>query len=114
MIGDRRKADIDRRQTKVEKERRIDFVIILIAILCLLIAQLQYRLWLGDGGRQEVKEYQQQLDILTKEAKEKKERNDALYAEVLDLRKGEEAIEERARYELGMVKENETFFQVIE
>jgi len=92
----------------------MNFVKILIVVLLLLIAQLQYRLWLGDGGRQEVKEYQQQLDILTKEAKEKKERNDALYAEVLDLRKGEEAIEERARYELGMIKENETFFQVIE
>ncbi len=92
----------------------MNFVKILIVVLLLLIAQLQYRLWLGDGGRQEVKEYQQQLDILTKEAMEKKERNDALYAEVLDLRKGEEAIEERARYELGMIKENETFFQVIE
>jgi len=92
----------------------MNFVKILIAVLFLLIIQLQYRLWLGDGGRHEVKEYQQQLDVLTKEAKEKKERNDALYAEVLDLRKGEEAIEERARYELGMIKENETFFQVIE
>ena len=85
-----------------------------MAILILLIIQLQYRLWLGDGSRLEVQEYQQQLDVLTKEAKEKKERNEALYAEVLDLRKGEEAIEERARYELGMIKENETFFQVIE
>jgi len=71
-------------------------------------------LWLGDGSRQEVKEYQQQLDILSKQVQEKKERNDALYAEVLDLRKGKEAIEERARYELGMIRENETFFQVIE
>ena len=92
----------------------MNFVNILIAILILLIIQLQYRLWLGDGSRLEVQEYQQQLDVLTKEAMEKKERNEALYAEVLDLRKGEEAIEERARYELGMIKENETFFQVIE
>jgi cell division protein FtsB len=45
---------------------------------------------------------------------EKKQRNDALYAEVEDLRKGQEALEERARDELGMIKENETFFQVIE
>ncbi|MFI3218559.1 MAG: septum formation initiator family protein, partial [Methylococcales bacterium] len=45
---------------------------------------------------------------------EKKLRNEALYAEVLDLRKGQEALEERARDELGMIKENETFFQVIE
>ncbi|MFK5949081.1 MAG: cell division protein FtsB [Methylococcales bacterium] len=92
----------------------MNFVKILIVVLILLIAQLQYRLWLGDGGRQEVAEYQKHLDILTKEAKEKKDRNDALYAEVLDLRKGEEAIEERARYELGMIKEGEIFFQVVE
>ncbi len=52
--------------------------------------------------------------MLKKEVKEKKERNDALYGEVLDLRKGDEAIEERAREELGMIKENETFFQIIE
>ena len=51
---------------------------------------------------------------MTKEAQEKKERNDTLYAEVKDLRKGLETIEERARYELGMIKENETFFQVLE
>ncbi len=92
----------------------MNFVKILIAVLILLIAQLQYRLWLGDGGREEVQEYQERLDILTKAVNGKKERNDALYAEVLDLRKGKEAIEERARYELGMIKENETFFQVVE
>ncbi len=92
----------------------MSFFKIFIVILILLIAQLQYRLWLGDGSVQQVNEYQQRLDRLKAEAKGKKERNDALYAEVLDLRKGEEAIEERARYELGMIKENETFFQVIE
>ncbi len=92
----------------------MSFVKILMLVLILLIVQLQYRLWLGDGSVKQVNEYQQRLDRLKVEAKEKKERNDALYAEVLDLRKGEEAIEERARYELGMIKENETFFQVIE
>ena len=85
-----------------------------MVVLILLIIQLQYRLWLGDGSIQQINEYQQRLNILKAEAKGKKERNDALYAEVLDLRKGEEAIEERARNELGMIKENETFFQVIE
>ncbi len=92
----------------------MDFVKILIAVLILLIVQLQYRLWLGDGNVYQVKEYQQRLDLLAEKVKEKKERNEALYAEVLDLRKGGDAIEERARYELGMIKENETFFQVIE
>ena len=92
----------------------MNFVKVLIIVLILLIVQLQYRLWFGDGSIQQNQEYQQRLDVLKKEAEEKKERNDALYAEVLDLRKGDEAIEERARYELGMIKENETFFQVIE
>lgn len=97
-----------------ETRKIMDFVKILIAVLFLLIIQLQYRLWFGDGNIYQVQEYQQRLNVLAHEVKKKKERNDALYAEVLDLRKGEEAIEERARYELGMIKENETFFQVIE
>ena len=87
---------------------------ILIAIIILLIIHLQYRLWWEDASIFQIREYQQRLDRLNEIAREKRERNDALYAEVLDLRKGQEAIEERARYELGMVKENETFFQVIE
>lgn len=85
-----------------------------MVVLFLLIALLQNRLWWGDGGRQEVQEYKSRLDKLETVVNEKKESNDALYAEVVDLRKGKEAIEERARNELGMIKENETFFQVIE
>jgi cell division protein FtsB len=87
---------------------------ILIVILIALIAHLQYRLWLGDGGVSEILAYQQRLDELKQQAEEKKLRNEALYAEVVDLRKGQEALEERARDELGMIKQNETFFQVIE
>jgi len=79
-----------------------------------LIIHLQYRLWIGDASIHQIQEYQQHLDTLNKEAQEKEERNKALYAEVKDLRKGQEAIEERARYELGMIRENETFFQVLE
>lgn len=71
-------------------------------------------MWLGDGGLQEIHAYQLRLDDLKEQVEEKKARNDALYAEVLDLRKGQAAIEERARYELGMIKEDETFFQVLE
>ncbi len=87
---------------------------ILITLLILLIFQLQYRLWFGDGNISQVNEYQLRLDNLKNEARLIKERNEKLYAEVEDLRRGEEAIEERARYELGMIKENETFFQIIE
>ncbi len=87
---------------------------ILIAIIILLIIHLQYRLWVGDGSVAQIKEYEVRLETVKEKVKEKKERNEALYAEIEDLRKGQEAIEERARDELGMIKENETFFQVIE
>ena len=86
----------------------------IIAVIILLIIHLQYRLWVGDGSVAQVKEYQSRLDVLKEKAKAKKERNVALYAEIEDLRKGQEAIEERARDEFGMIKENETFIQVIE
>jgi cell division protein FtsB len=85
-----------------------------VAIIILLIVHLQYRIWLGDGSIAEIRAYQQRLDDLKKVAEEKKQRNQALYAEVLDLRKGQEAVEERARNELGMIKPDETFFQVLE
>jgi len=79
-----------------------------------LIALLQYRLWYGDGNVRQVRQYQQQLAKLQAQLQQKQLRNDALYAEVQDLRKGQEAIEEIARYDLGLIKKDETFFQVIE
>ncbi|WFP52354.1 cell division protein FtsB [Methylomonas sp. EFPC3] len=86
----------------------------LILVIIVLTLHFQYRLWFGDASLSQIREYRARLEELTKEAQEKKERNDTLYAEVKDLRKGLETIEERARYELGMIKENETFFQVLE
>jgi cell division protein FtsB len=83
-------------------------------IMLLLIIHFQYRLWYEDASIAQIKTYQQRLDELKVLVTEKQERNQALYAEVLDLRKGQEAIEERARDELGMIKEGETFFQVID
>ena len=87
---------------------------ILLSIIILLVALLQYRLWYGDGGIEEITALQQRLDDLNDEVQEKRERNEALYAEVEDLRQGQEALEERARDELGMMREGETFFQVLE
>ena len=86
----------------------------MVTIIVVLTVFLQHRLWYGTGGMMQVYEYEQQLDTLKKEVQENQERNDALYGEVLNLRNGTEAIEERARHELGMIKPNETFFQVIE
>lgn len=87
---------------------------ILFIILLLLVIHLQYRLWFGDGSFAQIRVYQRRVDDLGKQVQEKKERNEALYAEVLDLRKGQEAIDERARDELGMIKKDETFFHVLE
>ncbi|MGR9073237.1 MAG: septum formation initiator family protein [Gammaproteobacteria bacterium] len=86
----------------------------LAGFLLVVTLVLQYRLWVGEGSIQQIREYQEQIDALEKEARIKKERNEAIYAEVVDLKKGQEALEESARYELGMVKQEETFFQIIE
>ena len=83
-------------------------------IIIALIAHFQYRLWWGDGSIRETREYQQRLSDLKRLGEEKRQRNEKLYAEVNDLRKGQESIEERARDEQGMIREDETFFQVIE
>ncbi|MCX7096132.1 MAG: septum formation initiator family protein [Methylobacter sp.] len=87
---------------------------IFIAIIVLLIIHFQYRIWLGDGSLAQIDAYQHRLDDLKAQVEEKRQRNEALYAEVLDLRKGQEAIEERARDELGMIREDETFFHVLD
>src|ERR1043166_4572231 len=78
----------------------------------LLIVALQYPMWLGKGGWLQVREYDRQL-AQQRDANEKlKARNDALDADVRDLKTGFEAIEERARGELGMIKHDEVLFQL--
>jgi len=87
---------------------------IFLSIIILLIVLLQYRLWFVNGGIEQLQHDQQRLVDLKKQVEEKRERNIALYAEVEDLRKGQDSLEERARNELGMIREGETFFQVLE
>jgi cell division protein FtsB len=78
----------------------------------ILILALQYPMWLGKGGWLQVRETDRQL-ALQKEANAKlKARNEALDADVRDLKTGSEAIEERARSELGMIRSDEVFFQL--
>ena len=84
----------------------------LIAILLILIAALQYRLWLGDGGIREFREINQRIEELKQEGERRKVRNAAVEADVRDLRDGIDAIEERARHELGMIKPGETYVQI--
>lgn len=87
---------------------------IYIACLIFLIVHFQYRLWSSGGSLAQIEKYNVRLESLRAEIQEKKERNEGLYAEISDLRKGQDAIEERARYELGMIEHNETFFQLLE
>lgn len=87
---------------------------VLSLILTALIALLQYPLWLGKGSWLKVWEFDQQA-IMQHEINQKLQaRNAALDAEVRDLKQGFDAIEERARSELGMVKQGEIFFHILE
>jgi len=78
-----------------------------------LLVMLQYRLWLGHGNLIEVRQLQQTLNEKVTENRSMKERNQSLAAEVVDLKHGLEAIEDRARSEMGMIKKGETFFQIV-
>ncbi len=87
---------------------------ILIGVLLFLLLVLQYRLWVGEGSLAEVHSLREQVEVQKAELETMRRKNEALQAEVQDLKQGHEAVEERARHELGMVREDETFYQVIE
>ena len=84
----------------------------LAVALVALIAALQYPMWLGRGGWLQVRELDRKLEAQRVDNARLKARNDALDADVRDLKAGYEAIEERARSDLGMVKHDEVFFQL--
>ena len=86
----------------------------LIAVLLVLFLGLQYRLWFADGGLVDVHRLEERIAAQQAENARLRERNRALAAEVRDLKKGLEAVEARARAELGMVGEGETFYRVVE
>jgi cell division protein FtsB len=86
---------------------------ILALTLAASILLLQYPLWLGKGGWLRVWSLDQQVQEQKEANARLSRRNGALDAEVRDLKQGFEAIEERARYELGLIKQDEIFFQVV-
>jgi cell division protein FtsB len=86
----------------------------LTLIFVILIALLQYPLWLGKGSWLRVWDLNRQIAEQQEKNNGLKARNETLNAEVLDLKSGRAAIEERARSELGMVKQDEVFYQVLE
>lgn len=86
---------------------------IVTLVLVLLLAVIQYPLWFGHGGWLYVHELRDQLTAEQQKNEQLKERNDRLAGEVQDLQEGTSAIEERARFELGMVKDGEVFVQFV-
>jgi cell division protein FtsB len=84
----------------------------LIAVLVVVLALLQARLWLADGGLREVWRLEDEVARRTEDNARLASRNAALEGEVKDLKQGLAAAEERARTELGMIKAGETFYQI--
>ena len=87
---------------------------IVAIILGALIVLIQYPLWIGKGGWLRVSEVDRQLSVQKDKNGELERRNATLAAEVKDLKTGTEAIEERARFELGLVRPDEVFYQYVE
>jgi cell division protein FtsB len=87
---------------------------ILAGILGALIVLIQYPLWLGKGGWLRAWEVDRQVDAQRAKNRQLQQRNATLEAEVRDLKQGSEAIEERARHDLGMVRNDEVFFQIVD
>lgn len=85
-----------------------------VVALIVLLGWLQYRLWVGDGSLAELSLLRGEIAAQEEEIARLSDRNRALEAEVIDLRSGEDALEERARSELGMIKDGEIFLQVID
>jgi cell division protein FtsB len=86
---------------------------VLLVILLLVLILLQMKMWFGEGGFRDVRRLEQRVEEQARENETLAQRNRELQAEVEDLRQGLEAVEERARSELGLIKENEEFYQVV-
>jgi len=83
-------------------------------VLLLILIGLQLKLWTGSGGMREVRTLRAAVKTQTTENDRLLQRNQALAADVSDLKHGEQAVEARARAELGLIKPGETFYQVVE
>jgi cell division protein FtsB len=87
---------------------------IFMSFLILLFAYLQYDIWLKDGGVRDLVHLNEAIQLQNKDIEKLKIRNEQLNAEVIAIKTQPQALEERARSELGLIKPNETFFLVIE
>ena len=87
---------------------------VLVAVLLLILIALQVRLWIGQGSYAEVAELSRKIAQQQQENSALRERNNDLLLEVEELKTGMDSIEERAREELGLIKEGETFYLIVE
>ena len=87
---------------------------IFLAALLLTFSGLQYRLWVGQGSFAHVNDLRSEVELRSAENEVRRQRNDILKAEILDLKEGLAAVEDLARSELGLIKKGETFFLLVE
>ena len=82
-----------------------------LAILAAILVSLQYSLWVGKQNVNDLFKLNQQVDEILQENIEFRNRNDRLHVDVIDIKNG--AIESQARYDLGLIKRGETFYQIV-
>ena len=85
----------------------------ILSVLAILFLALQYQLWFGSGAVIDIVQMKQKISSQKQINQKLQDRNNVLIADVKDLRHGDQAIEERARNMLGMVKKNETFYRFV-
>lgn len=83
-------------------------------ILLLVLSGLQYKLWLGEGSILQRKELEKKIAVQKKNNEFLTSRNSAIEEDIVELKSGDQALEEQARYELGMVKKDETYYQFVD
>ncbi|MDX2463799.1 MAG: cell division protein FtsB [Porticoccus sp.] len=86
----------------------------LLAVLVVFLLFLQYRLWVGEGSLAQKQVLQHKVEMQQQENQVQLERNKILASDVSNLKEGLESVEERARTDLGMIKEGETFYMVVD
>lgn len=86
----------------------------ILIILIITLVVLQHKLWLGDGNIVQWVKIEKKLAAHQNENKKLAARNKALEANIAELKSGDQALEEEARYELGMIKENEEYYQFVD
>ncbi len=86
----------------------------LLAVLLVLLTGLQYRLWIAEGSWADVTRLEREIEKQASENERLKERNRRLSIEVQALKNGLDSVEERAREDLGMIREGETFYMMVD